>query len=152
MKRMAQSLANFGAAAIRDVLLIAEVGEPVPVVLFHTMAESLTNESINQFFGDATGTPRIKGPSGLDRSLGYVIFGGCEATSETEGKKFFTDRAIGLHQFHGAIFTGTLTHPDYAPNGETIELSLPQGFYENAPCHFMWRWTTDADGTANRPG
>lgn len=150
-KRVAQSLANFGEAAIRDVLLSAEVGEPVPVVLFHTMAEALTNETINQLFEDTTGTPRIKGPEGLDRSRGHLIFGGSEAKSKTEAERFFTDQAIGLHQFHGAIFTGILTHPEFAPNGEKIELSLPQGFVENAPCHFMWKWTRDASGVTNRP-
>lgn len=51
--------------------------------------------------------------------------------------------AKGVHHFHGAVFTGTIRHPEYAPDGETIRLDIPRGLYNGAQDTFSWRWSHD---------
>jgi len=160
-----QSVANLGESLIRDIIIFNETVEPLTVVILHTMAESLTDKLFEHYFTKAS--PPFKIRSTLNKALGdgivagsseegnealghVVVAGSTKERSEAEAKKLFTGEAKGLHHFHGAIFTGKLKHPDWAPNGEEIRLRTPQGFYNNAPCQFSWKWTNDAGGSENR--
>ena len=146
-------MANFFESAICDIVLFREHTEPKTAMILHTMAESLTDKLIDMLFTKKA-PPRIevKVKMPLDKSAGHFVVSGTQEGSRHEAERLFTSQAKGIHQFHGAVFNGTLTYPLYTPKGKKIQLSLPIGFHENVPSHFMWKWTIDAASIHNRPG
>lgn len=159
-----QSVGNCIESSVRDVLLICKIGEPVVVALIHTMAESFTDKMIELYHHKPTKDkpiPEFEISEELHRKLrkenGHVlIVHSPQADIKALERKVFQGegnqgKAKGVHHFHGAVFTGILTHPEYAPDGEEIWLDIPQGLYEGAPVTFTWKWTVDASGTKNSP-
>ncbi|KAJ4909156.1 Uncharacterized protein Rs2_03777 [Raphanus sativus] len=160
-----QSVGNYIESSVRDVLLICKIGEPVLVALIHTMAESFTDKMIELYHHKPTEDkpiPTFEISEELHRKLrkenGHVlIVHSRQADIKALERKVFQGegnqgKAKGVHHFHGAVFTGTLTDPRYAPApGVEIWLDIPQGLYEGASVTFSWKWTVDAYGTKNSP-
>ncbi|KAE8334220.1 hypothetical protein BDV24DRAFT_170415 [Aspergillus arachidicola] len=141
-----QSVANFLESSIRDVVLFAELAEPVEVALLHTMAESFTDKMIDIY---AKQKLQINSSATLDRQSGHVLI-----AENSKGKlksKVFDGQAKGVHLFHGAEFVGKIQDDKYAPNGEEIHLQIPHGLYNGARVTFSWRWTRDYWGTPGSP-
>lgn len=143
-------MANFAESAVRDVFLYAKFVEPAPVVIIHTMAESLTDKLIDIYTSDSRTEIVVQEP--IDKTKHHVLIAGRtkEQTDEVAAE-LFESKAKGIHHFHRSVFTGTLVEATYAPKGEKIWLRLPEGLYDGAKCTLMWRWTTDAAGVKNRP-
>ncbi|KAL0731955.1 hypothetical protein Bca4012_028049 [Brassica carinata] len=144
-----QSVGNFLESSVRDVILLSEdIAEPTEVAILHTMAESFTDKIIELYHHEPK-KPEIKITKKLDEQSGHVLI--AESSEGKFASEVFDGKAKGVHHFHGAAFTGTLTHPRYAPNGEKIRLDIPYGLYDGAPVTFSWIWTKDYYGTTNSP-
>ncbi|KAI0767838.1 hypothetical protein C8Q74DRAFT_1439795 [Fomes fomentarius] len=140
-KRFWISLANFAEGAVRDVVLYAELVEPAPVVIIHTMAESLTDKLIDIYTSDSPTKIKVQQP--IDKTQDHVLIAGkTQEQTDKVAAELFKSKAKGIQHFHGSVFTGTLVEEKYAPNGEKIWLYLPEGLYDGAMCTSMWRWTT----------
>ncbi|KAL6507861.1 hypothetical protein OROGR_024056 [Orobanche gracilis] len=143
-----QSVGNFLESSVRDVILFSKIAEPTEVALLHTMAESFTDKIIEIYHHEPK-KPKVKITKSLDKQSGHVL-----VAESSEGKlqsQVFGGKAKGIHHFHGAVFTGTLKNPDYAPNGEKIRFDIPHGLYDGARVTFSWKWTQDYNGVKNRP-
>ncbi|KAJ4889599.1 Uncharacterized protein Rs2_29347 [Raphanus sativus] len=147
-KRYWQSVGNFLESSARDVILLSEIAEPIPVVLLHTMAESFTDKMLELYHHDPK-KPEIEITKNLDKRSGHVLI--AESSQGKFESEVFGGKAKGLHHFHGAVFIGTLTDSRYAPNGEEIRFDIPRGLYDGARVTFSWKWTTDWNGNKNRP-
>lgn len=143
-----QSLANFLECSVRDIILLGELTKPNASVILHTMAETFTDKVIDIYHHEPK-LPEVKVRGKLDIGVGHVLVG--ESSGAQNRTLLFQGKAKGVHHFHRAVFTGVLTHPNFAPNGEKIRLDIRTGLYDGAPVTFSWRWTQDWDGTSNRP-
>ncbi|KAL0731943.1 hypothetical protein Bca4012_028037 [Brassica carinata] len=143
-----QSVGNFLESSVRDVILVSDIAEPTEVALLHTMAESFTNKMLEIYHHEPK-KPEVKITKTLDKQSGHVLI--AESSRGKFESQVFGGKAKGVHHFHGAVFTGTLTDPRYAPNGEKIRLDIPHGLYDGAPVTFSWKWTKDWNGDKNRP-
>ena len=73
----------------------------------------------------------------IDRSRGHVVIVGISKEKcEEYATRLFADKPKGIHQFHGSVF---VEHYKYAPGDEPLWLRLPEGLFDGAPCHFLWR-------------
>ncbi|KAL0731980.1 hypothetical protein Bca4012_028074 [Brassica carinata] len=143
-----QSVGNFLESSVRDVVLVTETAEPTEVALLHTMAESFTDKMIELYHKEPK-RPEVKITEKLDEERGHVLV--AESSQGKNVSQLFGDKAKGVHHFHGAVFTGTLTDPEYAPNGEKIRLDIPHGLYDGGRVTFSWKWTKDYYGAENVP-
>ncbi|KAJ4909134.1 Uncharacterized protein Rs2_03755 [Raphanus sativus] len=143
-----QSLGNFLESSVRDIILFKDIAEPTTVALIHTMAESLTDKLIEIYHHEPK-RPEVKITQKLDKQLGHVLI--AESSKGRSKREVFGGKAKGVHHFHGAVFTGTITHPEYAPKGEKIRLDIPHGFHDGAGVTFTWKWTINRAGKKNAP-
>lgn len=143
-----QSLGNFLESSVRDIILFKDIAEPTTVALIHTMAESLTDKLIEIYHHEPK-RPEVKITQKLDKQRGHVLI--AESSKGRSKGEVFGGKAKGVHHFHGAVFTGTLTHPVYAPKGEMVRLDIPDGLRDGAAVTFTWYWTTNYYGKKNVP-
>lgn len=141
-----QSLANFLKCSIRDIILLGELTKPNAAVILQTMAETVTNDVIDIYHFEPK-LPEVKVRGKLDTGVGHVLV--AESSGAHNRTLLFQGKAKGVHHFHRAAFTGILTHPKYAPNGQKIRLDIRHGLYDGAPVAFSWRWTLDAAGNTD---
>jgi len=145
-----QSVADAIWGGVREGIVITPLGELMPVAIIHDMAANLTNDLIKMYFS-AQATPEFRIKKNLSpQECGYVIVA---ANDDNNGpaSRVFQGKHKGVHHFHGSTFKGTIAQPSYAPRGETIQMHLPSGLYDNAPVEFIWCWTVDSYGVQNRP-
>ncbi|KAG2313494.1 hypothetical protein Bca52824_025051 [Brassica carinata] len=143
-----QSFGNFIESSVRDVVLFSDIAEPTEVALIHTMAESFTDKMIELYHHEPK-KPEVKITENLDTQSGHVLI--AESSKGKFASQVFGGKAKGVHHFHGAVFTGTLIDPTYAPIGEKIRLDIPHGLYDGARVTFTWKWTTNYHGEKNVP-
>ncbi|XP_056854054.1 iso-A82775C biosynthesis cluster protein B-like [Raphanus sativus] len=143
-----QSLGNYLEGSVRDVILLSETAEPKEVAIIHTMAESFTDKMIELYHKEPK-RPEINITQKLDDQSGHVLV--AESSQGKNVSQLFGDKAKGVHHFHGAVFTGTLTDPRYAPDGEKIRLDIPHGLYDGGRVTFSWKWTKNYYGEENVP-
>ncbi|XP_056854040.1 iso-A82775C biosynthesis cluster protein B-like [Raphanus sativus] len=143
-----QSVGNFLESSVRDVILFRDIAEPTEVALLHTMAESFTDKMIELYHHEPK-KPEVQITQKLDKHRGHVLI--AESSQGKFKSQVFGGKAKGVHHFHGAVFTGTLTDPQYAPKGEKIRLDIPHGLYDGARVTFSWKWTQNNAGVKNAP-
>ncbi|RAL53213.1 hypothetical protein DM860_006885 [Cuscuta australis] len=97
------------------------------------MAESFTDKMIDIYHRDH---PRVEVKSALDKGSGHVL-----VTESSEGENrdlIFSGKAKGVPHFHRTVLTGTLTHPEYAPNGRgDYQASYPEGIVQRGTRHLF---------------
>ncbi|EJP69747.1 uncharacterized protein BBA_01712 [Beauveria bassiana ARSEF 2860] len=142
------SVANCLGGFVRDVLLIAQVTEPLEIAILHTMEDSLTEKLIEIYHADPKVPYSIRYDGTLDQNREHLLV--AESTPGSSASQLFAGKAKGVHYFHRSVFTGLIRHPEYAPSGERIQLYLPQGLFDGAKVVFSWKWTTDAWDTEDR--
>lgn len=145
-KRHWQSVANVVESSVRDAVLVTGTAETAPVVVLHTMAEAFTDKMVEIHFNR---NPEIQIRARPDPEQGHVLV--AERSVGNVRDQVFDGQAKGVHHFYGAEFTGVLTHSQFAPNGERIQLNIPEGLFNGAQVTFTWRWTRDSNGVPNRP-
>lgn len=150
-KRMWVSLANSVEGAVRDVLIITNINEAVPIMLAHSMAESLTDKLADIFTNTGPEKPKVTVQASTVDKKTVVLIGGSQEYSEQSAKQLFDAKSKGVHYFFASRFVGRIVHGEYAPDGETFWLDMPRGLYDGARINFFWTWTKDAAGVKNRP-
>ncbi|GJN84962.1 hypothetical protein PLIIFM63780_008526 [Purpureocillium lilacinum] len=147
-RRVWSCIADATESSIRDVVLMADLADPITVTLVHDMAASFTEDMI-KIYHSPPKTPEIRIKHILSKNYTYVLVAGSHVNKNAA--QYFSSMAKGIHYFWGADFVGTLRESEYAWQGEQIRLQVPRGFYDGGPIMISWRWTKDATGAFHRP-
>ncbi|KAF8156085.1 hypothetical protein B0H34DRAFT_520723 [Crassisporium funariophilum] len=145
-KRMWTSLANSAQGAVRDVIMIGAVMEPLPVAVIHMAVEGFTDK-IADLFTNTSAPPQIRIQAKPDEVKNHhvIVFGESISHSQAVLVKANTNKSLGTLHFHNSIFVGKLNYTPYASN-ENFFVVFPDGLSDTGRAYVLLTWTKNGSG------
>lgn len=134
-------------------MLYFELVEPLPVIVIHAMAESLSDRWSELMTDDSHIRTCYKPKGSPKRDSDHI---NVLITSKTRGdadrviqNKLMHAPFLSVLRLYRAVYKGKFNHPNYASN-ENFYMVFPEGLRDEACCYVLSTFSVDAGKVLNR--